>query len=135
MAINETPTLEDVVGGLYSGPMLVDQAFRFELDPNNLQATSMAQHAGAARFAFNWGLEQRKRRLEAGEGTTDAMAQHREWNEFKRENARWWTEVSKCAPQEALRDLDKAMRSFFKSRRAAGSRKVGFPRFKCKGRD
>ncbi|EQD44348.1 transposase, IS605 OrfB family, partial [mine drainage metagenome] len=33
---------------------------------------------------------------------------HREWNEWKRSNAPWWEEVSKCAPQEAFRNLSSA---------------------------
>ncbi len=36
--------------------MLVYQAFRFELCPNNLTRSALSSHAGAARFAFNWGL-------------------------------------------------------------------------------
>lgn len=113
--------------------MLVRQAFRFELDPNNLQRTALAQHAGAARYAWNWGLAERKRMLEAGEGSTSAMAQHKAWNQFKREGAPWWREVSKCAPQEALRDLEKATRAFFRSMRKQGACRVGFPKFKRKG--
>lgn len=113
--------------------MVVRQAFRFELDPTNVQRTSLAQHAGAARYTYNWGLEERKRMLDAGEGTTNAIAQHRAWNRFKRQSAPWWIQVSKCAPQEALRDLDRAMKAFFKGRRQKGGRKVGFPKFKRKG--
>lgn len=36
--------------------MIVHQAFRFELDPNDRQRTALAKHAGAARYAYNWGL-------------------------------------------------------------------------------
>lgn len=115
--------------------MLVNQAFRFELDPTDVQRTALAQHAGAARYAYNWGLEERKRMLNEGMGSTTAIAQHKAWNEFKREGAPWWKKVSKCAPQEALRDLDKAMGAFFNSKRKKGGRKVGFPKFKCKGRN
>jgi len=41
-------------------------------------------------------------------------------------------EVSKCAPQEALRDLDRAFANFF--RRLTEGGKPGFPRFKSKKR-
>jgi len=43
--------------------------------------------------------------------------------------------VSKCAPQEALRDLDQAFAHFFrrvKEKKAGKQLKVGFPRFKSK---
>ena len=38
--------------------------------------------------------------------------------------------MSKCAPQEALRDLDKAFKNFFRGLKQ--SKKVGFPKFKKK---
>jgi len=39
--------------------MLIQQAYRYELKPNNKQRTLLAKHAGAARFAYNWGLARR----------------------------------------------------------------------------
>ena len=36
--------------------MLVHQGFRFELDPNDHARSALSSHAGAARFAYNWGL-------------------------------------------------------------------------------
>jgi putative transposase len=94
--------------------MLVNQAYRYELDPNNVQGTLFAKHAGTARFAWNWALARRIERFEKNEGKarfTCAAEQHREWNEWKRTGAPWWTEVSKCAPQEAFRDLDQAFKN------------------------
>jgi putative transposase len=44
----------------------------------------------------------------------------------------WLYEVSKCAPQEALRDLDRAFANFWQGRREG--RRVGYPRFKKRGR-
>lgn len=41
-------------------------------------------------------------------------------------------EVSKCAPQEALRDLDRAYENYWRGRKQG--RRVGFPRFKRRGR-
>jgi putative transposase len=40
-------------------------------------------------------------------------------------------EVSKCAPQESLRDLDRAFKNFFRSLKSG--KRTGFPRFKKKG--
>lgn len=113
--------------------MKVHQAFRFELDPNDRQRGVLASHAGAARYAWNWGLERCKRALDEGKRTPSAPALHREWNASKREHAPWWVEVSKSAPQEAFRNLGKALAAFFDSRsgKRAGPR-VGFPRFKRK---
>ena len=44
----------------------------------------------------------------------------------------WLYEVSKCAPQEALRDLDRAYANYWRGQK--NGRRVGFPRFKKRGR-
>jgi putative transposase len=53
-------------------------------------------------------------------------------NVLKRSELSWMYEASKCAPQEALRDLDRAFEHFF--RRVGSGRKPGFPRFKSRRR-
>ena len=111
--------------------MLVHQAYRYELDPNAQQDILLVKHAGTARFAYNWGLALCKTRLEHHEPVPHGAELHRLWNVFKLENASWWVEVSKCSPQEALRDLDRAFGNFWRCRKAG--RPVGFPRFKKKG--
>ena len=58
--------------------------------------------------------------------TTNAIELHRKLNKLKKTNFPWMYEVSKCAPQEALRDLDKAFKNFFKGR-------ANFSKFKKKG--
>jgi putative transposase len=103
----------------------VKQAFRFELDPNQKARMALAKHIGAARFAYNWGLARLKEALEQGRFPPSAIQLHKEWNRWKRENAPWWVEVSKCAPQEAFRDLERAVRNWREGR-------ANFPRFKRK---
>ncbi len=39
------------------------QAYRFALDPNDAQLADLRRHAGAARFAYNWGLARVKAAL------------------------------------------------------------------------
>ena len=47
----------------------------------------------------------------------------------------WWEQNSKCAYQESLRDLDRALRDFAKSRKGERKgRRLGFPRFKKRGK-
>lgn len=113
--------------------MKVRRAWRFELDPSNSVHTLLAKHAGTARFAWNWSLKRRIERFETQGGKekfTNAIEEHRELNLLKPSEFPWMYEVSKCAPQEALRDLDRAFRAFW-SRRKEG---VGFPKFKKKFR-
>ena len=66
--------------------MLIHRAYHYELDPNNHQQTNLRQHAGTARFAYNWGLEQRIQRYHQQAGNeryTSAMAQHKTLNQLK----------------------------------------------------
>ena len=119
------------------------QAYRYALDLSDRQRGLLASHAGAARYAWNWGLRQVVDALAAhrtGETSVpipSAISLHRAWNAWKKgeDGIAWWSEVSKCAPQEAFRDLESGLRAFWQSQ--AGRRpgpRVRFPRFKKKGR-
>lgn len=112
--------------------MKVKQAYRYELKPSSATRILLAKHAGAARFTYNWGLAQRKALYEKDKKSTNAIEQHRVLNELKSKEFPWMYEVSKCAPQEALRDLNQAFNRFFKGIREG--KKIGFPKFKKKGR-
>jgi putative transposase len=114
--------------------MLTNKAYRYELDPNNIQRSHLAQHAGVARFAYNWGLEKRIARYKNNQGDdrfTDAMKQHKLLNSMKKNQFSWMYETSKCAPQEALRDLHRAFKNFYRGLKTG--KKIGFPRFKRRG--
>jgi putative transposase len=67
---------------------------------------------------------------------TDAMKQHRLLNSLKPTEFPWMYEVSKCIPQEALRNLEQAFQHFYRDRKQGQATKktsrVGFPRFKKK---
>lgn len=89
----------------------------------------MARHAGVARHAYNWGLATCIEAHKNGEKRPSAIDLHKRLvSEVKTANP-WYYEVSKCAPQQALRDLDKAFKDFFTIQGR------GFPRFKRKGRN
>ena len=114
--------------------MLINKAYRYELAPNNIQRSYLAQHAGVARFAYNWGLEQRIVRYKNNQGNerfTDARRQHKLLNSLKNTEFPWMYETSKCAPQEALRDLHRAFKNFYRGLK--NGQKVGFPKFKRRG--
>jgi hypothetical protein len=96
-----------------------------------------AGHAGAARKAWNRGLEQCRKRYEAEKQWYWAIDLHRLWNQAKRQDPKlaWWKENSKCVYQEAFRNLDRVLCDFIASKK--GERKgprLGFPRRKKKGR-
>jgi putative transposase len=110
------------------------KAFKTELDPNNAQVTAMRQHVGAARFAYNWGLEKIKQAAAAGDKWPSGVDLHKQINLIKgTDSLPWAYEVSKCAFQEALRNLDTAVKNMRESRN--GKRKgakMGFPKRKTK---
>jgi putative transposase len=117
--------------------MKVTQAYRFALDPTPAQERALRSHAGVSRFAWNWALAKCTERYEAERRWYSGTELHRLWNAEKKADPAlaWWGENSKCAYQEAFRDLDRALRDFTKSGKGQrkGSR-LGFPRFKKRGR-
>jgi len=103
---------------------------------NDQQRTACLQHAGAARFAYNWGLTRRQEVYKTTGKRIRAMELHRELNLLKKSELAWMYEVSKCAPQEALRDLDAAFSNFFHrvqlKKEGKWKGKLGYPRLKTK---
>lgn len=76
-----------------------------QLELNNKQKTLASKHAGTARHAYNWGVSVCKEASEKREKLPSAIDLHKKLvAEVKSENT-WYYEVSKCSPQEALRDL------------------------------
>lgn len=112
--------------------MKINKAYKVELNPNNKQRTFMEKSAGVARFAYNWGLNERIALYEKEKKSLSAIDQHKFLCSKKKTEYPWMYEVSKCAPQEALRDLDAAFKNFFRG--IKNGQKVGFPKFKSKHR-
>ena len=109
------------------------RSFKTELDLNNQQKTLCARHAGTARHAYNWGLVLCKQVLAHNKiNAADkikfptAVDLHKLMVATVKVENPWYYDVSKCAPQEALRNLSKA---FKRMHQVKGS---GFPRFKKK---
>ncbi len=125
------------------------QAFRFTLDPTEQQARSLARHFGARRTAYNWTVATLKADIEAWQATGVETAKpslrvlRKRWNTVKDDvcvNAEtgqaWWPECSKEAYADGIASAVDAYWNWQQSRsgKRAGKR-VGFPRFKRKGRD
>ncbi len=114
------------------------RGYRVELDLNNEQITACKKHCGAARFAYNWALHRKQEDYKAGKKTPYATDLHRELNALKQSDFPWMYEVSKCAPQEALRHLDEAFKHFFRKKKLKKEGKwrgkCGYPKFKSKKR-
>jgi putative transposase len=118
---------------------MVMQAYKFALDATPRQQGSLASHTGAARFAYNWGLDLVTTRLDHRK--TDPSVRvpwtlrelRWEWNRAKPQVAAWWQQNSKEAYNSGLDALARALKNWNDSR--SGRRKgrsVGFPRRKKK---
>jgi putative transposase len=114
--------------------MNVVRGYQTELDLTNAQRTACLKHAGAARFAYNWGLSRSQEVYRPTLKRPSAIDLHRELNALKQTDFPWMYDVSKCAMQEALRDLDSAFKHFFRrlalKKQGKLKGKVGFPKFK-----
>jgi putative transposase len=92
---------------------VVQQAYRFELDPNQVQRVLLAKSVGASRYVYNWGLAESRRVYElTGERPRlgDLKAQ---LVELKQSECAWLYEVSAHIGQSALKDLNVAFERFF----------------------
>jgi putative transposase len=119
--------------------MLVIQAYRYALDPTPRQQRALASHCGAARFAYNWGLDLVKQRLDQQAACLDVevpwtlRALRWEWNRAKQDVAPWWAENSKEAYSSGLDALARALKNWSDSKHGKRKgRRVCFPRFKGK---
>jgi transposase len=116
--------------------MLVQRAYTTELDLNDQQVTACRQHAGAARWAYNWGFQVKQERYRATKKSPTAIELHRELNALKKTDVPWLYQVSKCAPQEALWNLDAAFTNFYRrsalKKQGKWKGKLGYPRLKTK---
>lgn len=100
--------------------------FQTQLILNHKQTTLAAQHAGVARHAYNWGLEVCRQALENQQKLPTAIDLHKRLVAEVKQAHPWYYQVSKCAPQQALRNLEQALKRW---RKGLGQ----FPRFKRKG--
>ena len=101
-------------------------AHKIELKPNNKQTTYFARSCGVARFAYNWALSEWKKQYQQNQKPNEANLS-KKLNSIKAEEFPWMLEVTKTAPQQAIKNLGQAFTRFFK-------KKSKYPRFKKKGK-
>ena len=99
---------------------------KIELKPNNQQKTYFIKACGIARFAYNWALDQWKKQYEAGKKPKEHELR-KQLNKIKYDEFPWMLEVTKVAPQQAIKNLVQAFKRFF-------NKKSKYPKFKKKGR-
>ena len=98
------------------------------------QESLFGQHAGYARFAYNWAVGEFKAGLDVGEWLSERTLRPR-WNKVKQMIAPWAADLSQNAAKYAIIDFGQAAGAWgaYRKRLKAGQgpgRRVGFPRFK-----
>lgn len=96
-------------------------AHKIALNPNNKQRTYFAKACGVARFAYNWALANWQQQYVEHKKNNDLpkpneQSLRKQLNAIKREQFPFMLEVTKCAPQQAIKDLGKAFKNFWDGR-------------------
>ena len=101
------------------------KSLKIRLLPTEQQELLMLKSIGCSRFAYNWALNRCNELYE--QGIKYNMSDIRkEFTQLKKqEEFKWLNEVSNTTMVEAMRNLDKAFKTFFKT-------KKGYPKFKSK---
>jgi putative transposase len=119
---------------------VIQQAFRFELDPNQAQRVLLAKSVGASRYVYNWGLAESQRCYELTGKRPRLGDLKSQLVGLKRSECSWLYEVSAHIGQSAVKDLDAAFERFFRGLNVAliagssRSRSSGTGRSRCPGR-
>ena len=94
-------------------------AHKIRMFTNNAQDTYNKCACGTARFAYNWALDQWKIQYEAhlinnNLSLPSEISLRKQLNSIKKEKFPWMLDVTKCAPQMAIKNLGNAFKRFFK---------------------
>lgn len=113
--------------------MIYNIAHKIELVPNKKQEEYFVKACGVARFSYNWALEQWNKQYQAYKQDNSLPKPNefdlrKQLNAIKQEQYPFLLEVTKCAPQQAIKNLGKAFTSFFKKQNK-------YPRFQKKGKN
>lgn len=113
--------------------MIYNIAHKIELVPNKKQEEYFVKACGVARFAYNWALEQWNKQYQAYKQDNSLPKPNefdlrKQLNAIKQEQYPFLLEVTKCAPQQAIKNLGKAFVSFFKKQNQ-------YPKFQKKGKN
>ena len=85
---------------------------KIKLNPNQDQEIYFRKACGVARHAYNWALATWKRQYEVGEKPNEANLR-KQYNAIKPVEFPWALEVTKCAPQQAIKNAGTAYKNFF----------------------
>lgn len=101
------------------------KSLKIRLLPAEQQELLMLKSIGCSRFAYNWALNRCNELYEQGIKYNMSNIRKEFTQLKKQEEFKWLNEVSNTTMVEAMRNLDKAFKTFFKT-------KKGYPKFKSK---
>ncbi len=112
---------------------------KIRLEPTRKQGEYLSKACGVARFAYNWALAEWQQRYKAKQQVNEAKLR-KELNAIKLIQFPWMYEVTKSAPQQAIKNLGLAYAHAFRRFKLyqAGKIKkaeIGFPKFHTKGKN
>jgi len=110
--------------------MIINKAYKTELQVNNKLATYFTGCAGFARFVYNWALDYWIKEHERGDKRTGWMKLNTKLTELKQIEYQWMYEYSNWIRVYAMKNCDQSYQNFF--RRVKNGKKPGFPKFKSK---
>lgn len=109
------------------------RAHKIKLTPNKAQIEYFTQACGVARHAYNWALAEWKRQYDEGLKPSE-ISLRKQYNAIKPVDFPWALDVTKCAPQQAIKNLGAAYNNAFRrAKKGKKGSKIGFPKFKKKG--
>ena len=104
------------------------KSIKVMLLPNNVQKTRLFQHAGAARFLYNWVLAKEEDNHEPGGKFISYYELSKELTELKKtEEYAWLNDISSTTLQAAMKDACEAYARFFK-------KKAKHPKYKSRSK-
>ena len=101
------------------------KSFKIRLLPTEEQEILMFKSIGCSRFTYNWALNRCNELYKQGIKYNMSNIRKEFTQLKKQENFKWLNEVSNTTMVESMRNLDKAFKTFFKT-------KKGYPKFKTK---
>ena len=102
------------------------RAYKFRIYPTPEQEVVLWQNIGAARFIYNWNVDQRRQAWVKNKEPLGYFKSSRKLTELKgQEEFSWLKKVSNVVLQQSLQNVETAFSNFFK-------KKTSYPKFKSR---
>ena len=93
----------------------MEKSFKVQIFPNKEQQKLIFKNFGCARFAYNWALNRQEENYKDGGKFIQDGELRKEFTQLKKhEEFKWLKEVNNNVCKQAIKDLCKAYKSFFK---------------------